>query len=103
MNRILATLVVAALLQACGGGSDNMDNCPASGCVGPFSTRYFAYVVNSPTGAGSVSAFTIAAATGALTAAPGSPFTATTTSNAVAADAAGRFVYVANAGSNNIS
>lgn len=56
----------------------------------------FAYVANF--GSNDVSAYTIDAATGALTPIPGSPFAAGTGPTSVAVDPAGQFVYVANRG-----
>jgi YVTN family beta-propeller protein len=60
---------------------------------------------SSPVGYGStVSAFTINAATGALTPVTGSPFAdAGTGADSVAVDPSGTFAYVANYGSNNVS
>ncbi len=61
----------------------------------------FAYVANS--GSSNVSAYTINATTGALTAVPGSPFAAGTTPVSVTVDPSGKFAYVANSGSDTVS
>jgi 6-phosphogluconolactonase (cycloisomerase 2 family) len=68
------------------------------------SAPQFAYVSNN--GTNSVSAFTINAGTGALTTVPGSPFDeggAARNPVSVTADPSGRFVYVANSNSINVS
>jgi 6-phosphogluconolactonase len=57
----------------------------------------------SGTGAGSVSAYTINRATGALTPVAGSPFTSGQFPYSVAVDFTGRFAYVANYGSGTVS
>jgi YVTN family beta-propeller protein len=57
----------------------------------------FVYVANS--GSNNVSAYTINAATGALTAVPGSPFAADQGPLLMRADAAGKFLFVSNQGS----
>ncbi|MHB1550209.1 MAG: beta-propeller fold lactonase family protein, partial [Vulcanimicrobiaceae bacterium] len=69
----------------------------------------FAYVTNA-SGVGSVSAYTINAATGALTPVVGSPFAAGSSSPSgssspwgVAVDPTGKFAYVANYDATNIS
>ncbi len=61
----------------------------------------FAYAVGG--GSSAVSAFTIDATTGLLTAITGSPFAAATSPNAVTVNPAGTFAYVANGASNDIS
>jgi 6-phosphogluconolactonase len=72
-------------------------------------TGQFVYVANcgifgcGSAGSGSVSAYAIDSATGALTAISGSPFAAGTHSSSVAVDPTGSFVYVANMGSNDVS
>jgi 6-phosphogluconolactonase len=66
----------------------------------------FVFVVNgcAPLDcSGSVSAYTIDEATGALSPAPGSPFPAGINSRSVAVDSTGHFAYVANYGSADIS
>jgi 6-phosphogluconolactonase (cycloisomerase 2 family) len=63
-------------------------------------TGRFAYAVNN---AGSVSAFSINAANGALTPIASSPFPAGTSPFVMAVDPAGPFAYVANAGDNTVS
>ena len=59
------------------------------------------YVANF--GSNNVSAYTITAATGALTGVAGSPFAAGTAAFGVAVDPSGRFVYVTNVGDNTVS
>jgi 6-phosphogluconolactonase (cycloisomerase 2 family) len=61
-------------------------------------TAKFAFVANGAnnTGTGTVSAYTVNTSSGALTATSGSPFAAATGPNSIVADAAGKFVYVAN-------
>jgi DNA-binding beta-propeller fold protein YncE len=54
-------------------------------------------------GSNDVSAYTIDATTGVLSAIPGSPFAAGTAPFSVAVDPSDKFTYVANWGSNNIS
>lgn len=59
----------------------------------------FAYVTNMAAGSGgSVSAFTIDAATGALAAVAGSPFASGVNPYSVAAEPSGKYLYVANGG-----
>ena len=58
--------------------------------------HYFAYVVNG--GAHTVSAYSINSSTGALTQVSGSPFATGTGPQGIAADPAGKFLYVANYG-----
>src|SRR4029077_16358835 len=68
--------------------------------VGVDPSGKFAYVANycgvGLCSQGTVSAYTINATTGALTAAPGSPLAAGTAPNTVAVDPSGKFVYVTN-------
>jgi 6-phosphogluconolactonase len=61
----------------------------------------FAYVGNY--NSNSISAFTINANTGALTAISGSPFAAGASPQSVTVDSSGKFAYVANFNSNNVS
>ena len=61
----------------------------------------FAYVANS--GDNTVSAYSVNAATGALTPISGSPYSTGAAPSAIAADPFGRFLFVANSGSNNVS
>jgi len=65
----------------------------------------FVYVANAGLEwtSGDISAFTINASTGALTAVAGSPFPAGANSRFVAFDPTGNFAYVANADSNDVS
>jgi 6-phosphogluconolactonase (cycloisomerase 2 family) len=68
-------------------------------------TGKFAYVTDTyyDSGSGSVSAYTINAATGALQQVTGSPFASGTSPVGVAIDPTGKFLYTANDGSNNVS
>lgn len=50
-----------------------------------------------------MSAYSINSSTGALTAVAGSPFAAGTNPSSVAVDKTGSFLYVTNAGNNNVS
>jgi 6-phosphogluconolactonase (cycloisomerase 2 family) len=69
----------------------------------------FLYVANlgdpesTPAVPGSVLAFSINSSTGALTAVPGSPYTAGANPKRIAADPSGKFVYVTNEDTNNLS
>jgi DNA-binding beta-propeller fold protein YncE len=64
-------------------------------------TPKFAYVANS--GSNNVSAYSINASSGHLTAVSGSPFTAGMYPSWVVVDPSGRFAYVPNVGSNSVS
>ncbi len=77
----------------------------AGGSAAVTYTPKFAYVANQGpnTGAGNVSAYTINASSGHLTAVSGSPFPAGQSPYSVAVDPAGKFAYVANEGSNTVS
>lgn len=75
-----------------------------SGCPNPpapETARAFAYVANSTSN--NVSAYSINEATGALTAATGSPFTVETTPFSVAVDSSSRYLFTANYGSDDVS
>ena len=63
--------------------------------------RYYVYMTEASSG--KVSAFSLKAGTGALSALSGSPFAAGTEPQSVAADPSGKFLYVANYFSDNIS
>ncbi len=76
-----------------GGGNNGGGNNNGGGTT---TTPKFAYVANFNNGSGNVSAFTVNATSGALTAVSGSPFATTHGSNGIAADAGGKFVYVSN-------
>ncbi len=86
--------------QIAGGNYPTGARLPYSVAVDP--TGKFIYVANQQDSlggtAGTISAFAINSATGALTAVAGSPFTAGVTPFAVAVDPKGKFVYVANSG-----
>jgi 6-phosphogluconolactonase (cycloisomerase 2 family) len=73
----------------------------AGGSAAVTYTPKFAYVANS--GSNNVSAYSINASSGHLTAASGSPFAAGMYPNWVVVDPSGRFAYVANSGSNSVS
>ena len=77
-------------------GSSNSSS--SSGSSGSLS---FAYVANQSSN--DVSAYSINATTGALTAVPGSPFAAGSGPNSVTVDPTGKFAYATNAASNDIS
>jgi len=73
---------------------------PVSVCVDP--SGKFVYTANH--NSDNVSAFTIDAVTGALTAIAGSPFAAGGMNpHSIKVDPSGKFAYMANAGSNNVS
>jgi 6-phosphogluconolactonase (cycloisomerase 2 family)/fibronectin type 3 domain-containing protein len=85
---------------ATGAGTNN----PRSVTVDPLGQ--FLYTANQNGGAnqtGTVSAFSINATTGALSAVTGSPFAVGSQPVSVAVDTTGQFAYVANSSSNNIS
>ncbi len=67
----------------------------------PAGPKYFAYVANA--GSNNVSAYSIDASTGALTALTGSPFPAGSFPQSVTIDPTGKFAYVANGASNSVS
>jgi 6-phosphogluconolactonase (cycloisomerase 2 family) len=74
---------------------------PTAMAVDP--TGKFAYAANTGTSSGgNVSAYTIDATTGALTAVKGSPFSAGTEPSGVAIDPTGKFAYVSNYGDNDV-
>lgn len=108
MTRTISWILVAVLftLSAC---SEPKASRPAPGeQQAALNEAGFVYVANcgSPCdGAhpGSVSAYTIDGITGALVDVEGSPFLAGSGSYSVAVDPTGRFVYVANLGSNDVS
>lgn len=77
---------------------------PVSVVVDP--SGKFSYVVNccqSPSSPGLITAFTIDPTTGALSAVPGSPYTAGVVADSITIDPSGRFAYVTNSGDNTIS
>src|SRR5205085_5276504 len=84
------------LLNSCGGGGGGGGSTPAA-------ANYVAYVADNINTNGLASAFSINAATGALTQISGSPFTAGANPNSVAVDPSGEFAYVANSASTSIS
>ena len=86
-------LTCAGTPSTCGGGG--------GGGGGGSSTLYFAYVVN--TLSNNLSAFSINATTGALTALTGSPFTTGTAPNDVAISPNGKCLFVPNGTTNNTS
>jgi 6-phosphogluconolactonase (cycloisomerase 2 family) len=96
----VAVLAFAALLAGCGGPDDGIHCAPPT----VFSDRLVALVANNINGTGSVSAYEIDAATGALTPRTGSPYAAGANPNSVVAIAGdARFAYVANSSSGYIS
>src|SRR6185503_15174225 len=96
--RLPATLLSLALV-ACGGGGDGGEP-PKPPSGGPGS---FVYVANNINVTGTVSAFKIDTATGALTPVSGSPFVAGANPNSIAVDPSGKFAYVANSASSSVS
>jgi 6-phosphogluconolactonase (cycloisomerase 2 family) len=91
-------LAFVLLLAACSGGG-------GTGAPPATTPRFsgFVYVANFGGSPGTVSAFTINAATGALTAVAGSPFAAGSSPFSVTVDPSGKFAYVANYWSNDVS
>lgn len=95
---IFAVLPGLLLLTGCPGGGDGTGG---SFTLGSTSPSTIVYVANQ--GSNDVSAYTINATTGALTAVAGGAVAAGATPNAVAVSPNGAFAYVANGGSNNVS
>ena len=108
-----AILFVLATLAACGGGGNGSGSAtapapgsssttpPPDGSTGgprPGNVAGFVYVANQ--GSANVSAYTINATTGALSAIAGSPFASGNAPRILTVDPSGRFVYV---GSGNLS
>jgi 6-phosphogluconolactonase len=91
---------LAAVLFLAGCGSSPVSTPPPSQHLVP----KFAYVTNYGGGTtASVSGFTVNAATGALTAISGSPFTGGSGPNSIALHPSGKFLYVADVGSFDIA
>ena len=114
--RFVGACLGTALLAACGGVSSLSPSGPApsgagvnsrmglaQGAVGSAVIVRYAYVANSSDG--DVSAYTISDTTskGALTQVKGSPFAAGGDPFGVAVDPTGKFAYVPNAGSDNVT
>lgn len=98
------TPATGALFQIDASGALGIQNFPAgsnpsSVTVDP--SGRFAYVANS--GSNDVSAYTINATNGALTAVTGSPFTAGTGPSSITVDQTGKYAYVTNHGTTTIS
>src|SRR6266702_4301554 len=100
----------ALFLTACGGGGG--EGSPVSSVAPLAAAKDTVFVTVDPSGkfayvanyhSANISAFTIDAATGALTAVAGSPFAAGTNPFSIAVDPSGKFAYVANQNSNNVS
>ena len=72
-------------------------------CTPPPAAKNFVYTANAAGNQGTVSALTSDAVTGGLAAISGSPYNTGSGSVAIAADPGGKFVYVANYFSSNIS
>jgi 6-phosphogluconolactonase len=87
-----------ATMPGCGTVYSTCHNCPP-----PTKQTQFVYTANGAGSPSTVSALTADPASGALTAIAGSPYPVGSGSIAVAADASGKFLFVANAGSSNIS
>jgi 6-phosphogluconolactonase len=95
-----------------GGSLQQLSGSPFPVGSGPFSLaidpgEHFVYVANSLSNSssvsGTISVLSIDATTGTLTSLPNSPFTAGTNPVSLAIDSAGKFLYVANLGGNNVS
>jgi 6-phosphogluconolactonase (cycloisomerase 2 family) len=105
----VASTISAYKINATSGKITGVSGSPfADGGAGTFATSVtvdpsgrFGYVANA--GTNSVSAYTINASTGALTAISGSPFPAGSNPTSVTVDPSDRFAYVANGSSFNIS
>src|SRR3954470_16697974 len=97
---VLVSLALLASLAACtGAGSGTAKLAPEIGNPsGTPAPTTVAFIANS--GSNNVSVFTMSTSTGALTEIPGSPFPTGTQPLALAV-ALGKFLYVANAGSNS--
>jgi YVTN family beta-propeller protein len=91
------------IVAAIGPDSYNVGTAPEAIVIDPTGT----YLYVSNTGSGTVSGFVITPGTGALTATPGSPYTASGASSAnptsIAIDSSGQFVYVGNADAGTVS
>ncbi len=96
-----ATTGALTPLPTVAGRNGNIAMAMTRGTAAVVYTPKFAYVANN--GSASVSAYTINATTGALTAVAGSPFAAGTNPRSVSVDPSGKFAYVANGGSSNVS
>src|ERR1043165_7295961 len=99
--RISCTAILSAVMlwSGCGGHdfwtTQNTTNTPTNPTG---ATPKFAYAANNSGGsAGSISAYTVNANNGSLTATANSPFAAGTGTVSVGADSAGKLVYAANA------
>jgi len=108
-SNTIASTISAYKINASSGKITGVSGSPfADGGAGTFATSVtvdpsgrFGYVANA--GTNSVSAYTINASTGALTAISGSPFAAGLNPTSVTVDPSDRFAYVANGSSANVS
>ncbi|HEX8925909.1 MAG TPA: beta-propeller fold lactonase family protein, partial [Terriglobales bacterium] len=91
-------LYLSLAMVACGGSGGSNNNPPP---VNP--TNDFVYTANAAGSPGTVSALTTNASTGALAAISGSPFNAGSAPRSMAVDSAGKFLFVGNYFSSDIS
>jgi 6-phosphogluconolactonase (cycloisomerase 2 family) len=94
---VAAVLSILCFAPGCGGNSSTACNCTNGG------GKNFVYTANAAGNPSTVSALSSDATTGALTAISGSPYSTGSGSMALAADPGGKFLYVANYFSGNIS
>lgn len=100
MPSLLFIWVCSAVILMCGCGSPAH---PCSGCRPPAQPNNFVYTANAGGNTSSVSALSSDPATGKLSPIADSPYPAGSGSRAIAADPAGKFLYVANEASGDIS
>src|SRR5690348_5737553 len=100
-NKVLRTLLLCAAgtLGGCGGGGGPG---PETASV-PAGPNQVAYVVNNANTAGTVTAFGIDPASGALGAVAHSPFATEANPNGITIHPSAKFAYVVNSASNSIS
>ena len=94
---VAAVLTILCFATACGSFFSTCHMCP------PPAAKNFVYTANAAGNQGTVSALTSDAVTGGLAAISGSPYNTGSGSMAIAADPGGKFLYVANYFSSNIS
>src|SRR4030042_4516671 len=94
-GRTLGLGMLVIFGTACGAGGNGDETPP------PVPSNYFAYVVSRYSN--NISAFSINTATGALTAVAGSPFIAGDAPMSVIVDPSGKFAYVGNFLSSDVS
>jgi 6-phosphogluconolactonase (cycloisomerase 2 family) len=103
-SKVLRTLLLCAAgtLGGCGGGGPGPEPVPAPGPVASAPSQV-AYVVNNANTAGTVRAFGIDPASGALGAVARSPFATEANPNGIAIHPSAKFAYVVNSASDSIS